>query len=88
MTSRSRVLFPFTIDRRKLIRKLLCPVKRTIRFIRNVGYLLKQVKPVMSKSLKFWPLLRYLTVAAIFRGRMSMKEVDEQMLNIQNKNSA
>ncbi|XP_059084362.1 tubulin beta-1 chain-like [Tigriopus californicus] len=32
--------------------------------------------------------LRYLTVAAIFRGRMSMKEVDEQMLNIQNKNSS
>merc|ERR1712109_340701 len=30
---------------------------------------------------------RYLTVAAIFRGRMSMKEVDEQMLSIQNKNS-
>ena len=29
---------------------------------------------------------RYLTVAAVFRGRMSMKEVDEQMLNIQNKN--
>lgn len=29
---------------------------------------------------------RYLTVAAIFRGRMSMKEVDEQMLNVQNKN--
>ncbi len=31
---------------------------------------------------------RYLTVAAVFRGRMSMKEVDEQMLNMQNKNSA
>ena len=31
---------------------------------------------------------RYLTVASIFRGRMSMKEVDEQMLNIQNKNSS
>jgi tubulin beta len=31
---------------------------------------------------------RYLTVAAIYRGRMSMKEVDEQMLNIQNKNSS
>uniref|UniRef100_A0A023F9N5 Tubulin beta chain n=1 Tax=Triatoma infestans TaxID=30076 RepID=A0A023F9N5_TRIIF len=31
---------------------------------------------------------RYLTVAAIFRCRMSMKEVDEQMLNIQNKNSS
>merc|ERR1711913_63328 len=30
----------------------------------------------------------YLTVAAVFRGRMSMKEVDEQMLNIQNKNSS
>ena len=31
---------------------------------------------------------RYLTVAAVFRGRMSMKEADEQMLNIQNKNSS
>ncbi len=31
---------------------------------------------------------RYLTVASVFRGRMSMKEVDEQMLNIQNKNSS
>ncbi|KAK3858722.1 hypothetical protein Pcinc_035109 [Petrolisthes cinctipes] len=31
---------------------------------------------------------RYLTVAAIFRGRMSMKEVDEQMLSVQNKNSS
>ena len=27
-------------------------------------------------------------MAAVFRGRMSMKEVDEQMLNIQNKNSS
>ena len=31
---------------------------------------------------------RYLTVACVFRGRMSMKEVDEQLLNIQNKNSS
>ncbi|XP_077415681.1 tubulin beta-4B chain-like isoform X4 [Vanacampus margaritifer] len=31
---------------------------------------------------------RYLTVATVFRGRMSMKEVDEQMLNVQNKNSS
>ncbi|XP_050556910.1 tubulin beta chain-like [Spodoptera frugiperda] len=31
---------------------------------------------------------RYLTVATIFRGRMSMKEVDEQILSIQNKNSS
>jgi tubulin beta len=29
----------------------------------------------------------YLTVAAVFRGRVSMKKVDEQMLAIQNKNS-
>ncbi|KAJ1060565.1 hypothetical protein K5549_015811, partial [Capra hircus] len=31
---------------------------------------------------------RYLTVAAVFRGRMSMKEVDEQMLSVQSKNSS
>ncbi|XP_074660927.1 tubulin beta-4B chain-like [Tubulanus polymorphus] len=31
---------------------------------------------------------RYLTCSALFRGRMSMKDVDEQMLNIQNKNSS
>merc|ERR1711971_1031897 len=31
---------------------------------------------------------RYLTVAAVFRGRMSMKEVDEQMMAVQNKNSS
>ncbi|XP_014786384.1 tubulin beta-1 chain [Octopus bimaculoides] len=30
---------------------------------------------------------RYLCAACIFRGRLSMKEVDEQMFNIQNKNS-
>ena len=30
---------------------------------------------------------KYLTVAAIFRGKVSMKEVDEQMRTIQNKNS-
>ncbi|KAF2359791.1 Tubulin/FtsZ GTPase domain [Trinorchestia longiramus] len=31
---------------------------------------------------------RYLTAAVVFRGRMSMKEVDEQLLKVQNKNSA
>merc|ERR1712212_724433 len=31
---------------------------------------------------------RYLTVATIFRGRMSMKEVDQQMLDMQTKNSS
>uniref|UniRef100_A0A9J2PK57 Tubulin beta chain n=1 Tax=Ascaris lumbricoides TaxID=6252 RepID=A0A9J2PK57_ASCLU len=30
---------------------------------------------------------RYLTVAAIFRGRISMREVDDHMLKMQNKNS-
>merc|ERR1711937_155667 len=31
---------------------------------------------------------RYLTAACMFRGRMSTKEVDEQMLNVQNKNAS
>ena len=31
---------------------------------------------------------RYLTVAAMFRGRVSMKEVDDHMFNLQNKNSS
>eukprot|EP00752_Nemacystus_decipiens_P005125 g4650.t1 len=31
---------------------------------------------------------RYLTCAVMFRGRMSTKEVDEQMLNVVNKNSS
>lgn len=31
---------------------------------------------------------RYLTVAAIFRGKVSMKEVEEQMQTVQTKNSA
>eukprot|EP01016_Furgasonia_blochmanni_P005144 TRINITY_DN11997_c0_g1_i10.p2 TRINITY_DN11997_c0_g1~~TRINITY_DN11997_c0_g1_i10.p2 ORF type:complete len:158 (+),score=34.20 TRINITY_DN11997_c0_g1_i10:982-1455(+) len=31
---------------------------------------------------------RYLTAAVTFRGRVSTKEVDEQMLNVQNKNSS
>merc|ERR1711992_83360 len=31
---------------------------------------------------------RSLTASAVFRGRMSTKEVDEQMLNVQNKNSS
>ena len=30
---------------------------------------------------------KYLTVAAIFRGKMSMKEVDDQMMQVQNKGS-
>jgi len=31
---------------------------------------------------------KYLTAACIFRGKMSMKEVDDQMFNIQDKNSS
>lgn len=30
---------------------------------------------------------RYLTVAAYFRGKVSMKEVEENMLSVQNRNS-
>ena len=33
-------------------------------------------------------LILFPAVAAVFRGRMSMKEVDEQMLGVQNKNSS
>jgi tubulin beta len=31
---------------------------------------------------------RYLTAAGIFRGRIAMKEVEEQMFNVQSKNSS
>jgi tubulin beta len=31
---------------------------------------------------------RYLTASAMFRGKIATKDVDEQMLNIQNKNSS
>ncbi|KAK4744004.1 hypothetical protein SAY87_010316 [Trapa incisa] len=31
---------------------------------------------------------RYLTASAMFRGQMSTKEVDEQMINVQNMNSS
>ncbi|XVE99115.1 hypothetical protein REPUB_Repub03eG0169100 [Reevesia pubescens] len=31
---------------------------------------------------------RYLTASPMFHGKMSTKEVDEQMLNVQNKNSS
>jgi len=31
---------------------------------------------------------RYLTVAAFFRGKVSMKEVEEQMISVQNKNTS
>merc|ERR1712238_518502 len=46
--------------------------------------------PLTSRGAQSYRALtvRELTVAAMFRGRMSMKEVDEQMLNIQNKNSS
>ncbi|CAF3752924.1 unnamed protein product [Rotaria sordida] len=30
---------------------------------------------------------RYLTVALVFRGRLSMREIDEQMLHVQNRNA-
>ena len=39
-----------------------------------------------SSEVHAWHI--FFLVAAIFRGRMSMKEVDEQMLAVQNKNSS
>jgi tubulin beta len=33
-------------------------------------------------------ILPFVQVAAVFRGKVSMKEVEEQMQNVQNKNSA
>ena len=45
---------------------------------------IKSLKKGMGIS--FYCLL--FLVATIFRGRMSMKEVDEQMLAVQNKNSS
>ena len=35
-----------------------------------------------------WCVGRCLTASAMFRGKMSTKEVDEQMINVQNKNSS
>ena len=42
----------------------------------------------MTKSPIYIQTFTSRVVAAVFRGRMSMKEVDEQMLNVQNKNSS
>uniref|UniRef100_A0A8C5WLA5 Tubulin beta chain n=1 Tax=Leptobrachium leishanense TaxID=445787 RepID=A0A8C5WLA5_9ANUR len=46
----------------------------------------QQYRPLIVSELT--QQIRYLTVAAVFQGCMSMKEVDEQMLNVQNKNSS
>jgi tubulin beta len=35
-----------------------------------------------------WQRLMHLQVAAVFRGKVAMKDVEEQMQNVQNKNSA
>ena len=42
---------------------------------------------LLTQFLKIF-IFSYLTVATMFRGKMSMKDVDEQMMNIQNKNSS
>ena len=53
-----------------------------------MGSCFSMISLILVEAYKPFSPLRYLTVAAVFRGRMSMKEVDEQMLNIQNKNSS
>ena len=60
-------------------------IRKGLRNLYN-GHLGKHLKNTANilKQLSYF----LLTVAAIFRGRMSMKEVDEQMLSVQNKNSA
>lgn len=51
--------------------------------------MVQQMFDANSHMAAFDPLRgRYLAAAAIFRGRLSTKEVDEQMLNIQRRNSA
>ena len=48
-----------------------------------VSLLFSRISPHLAT-----PTGRYLTASAVFRGRMSTKEVDEQMLNVPNKNSS
>ena len=61
----------------------------------SIVYYTVDVKVKLRNSKKYidavvteYKYLVHCSVAAVFRGRMSMKDVDEQMLNIQNKNSA
>jgi len=55
----------------------------------NVPGLVQQMFDAKNLMVACDPLHgRYLTAAAIFRGRLSTKEVDEQMANIQRRNSA
>ena len=55
----------------------------------NVGELTQQMFDYKNMMTACDPRQgRYLTVAAMFRGKVSMKEVDTQILNIHNKNSS
>jgi len=64
----------------------------------NFFFLLKNLKKTLKINLRYDAKNmmcaadprhgRYLTASALFRGRMSTKEVDEQMLNVQSKNSS
>ncbi|KAJ3593797.1 hypothetical protein NHX12_006131 [Muraenolepis orangiensis] len=68
-------------DLRKLVVNMV-PLPRLHFFIPGFA-------PLTSRgSQQYKALTRYLTVAAIFRGPMSMKEVDEQIVNVHNQNSS
>jgi len=55
----------------------------------NVGELTQQMFDVKNMMCASDPRQgRYLTASAMFRGKISSKEVDEQMLNLQNKNTS
>lgn len=55
----------------------------------NVPEMVREMFDAKSLMAAFDPRHgRYLTAAAIFRGRLSTKEVDEQMVNVQRRNSA
>jgi len=56
--------------------------------LRFPGQLNSDLRKLAVNLIPFPRLHFYLTASALFRGRMSTKEVDEQMLNVQNKNSS
>merc|ERR1711907_167259 len=56
--------------------------------LRFPGQLNSDLRKLATNLVPFPRHGRYLTACAMFRGRMSTKEVDEQMLNVQNKNSS
>lgn len=42
----------------------------------------------VESALTLFPVAQYLTVAAYFRGKVSMREVEDSMMSVQQKNAA